>query len=87
MNMFTYLNTKSTLPNQKEELHKSHHRGYAYETDTHFVHFYGQTNEMWVISTELTVTEKKKGTLREWIEKTFGATNIESLKSNIGRNS
>jgi hypothetical protein len=71
-----YRNTKHTIPGwvpfqQKEP------RGIAYETDTHSLHIFGKASGLWVISTGLTVTEKKDGSLRDWVIRTFGAEGIE----------
>ncbi len=83
MNGICYNNTKTTLPNWVEDLHVSQPYGYAYETNTHFVHIYGK-KELFIISVGLTVTEKKNETLINWVEKTFGAENIKSLKIEVG---
>ena len=79
-----YKNTKTTLPNWKEELHESQPFGYAYETDTHFVHFYGKDHGLNIISVGLTVIEEKNGSLEEWVERVFGAINIRPLIKDIG---
>lgn len=60
MTGITYKNTKTTLPRWENTLHIEQPRGYAYETDTHFVHIYGSDKHFYVISTGLTVLEKKK---------------------------
>jgi hypothetical protein len=80
----TYKNTITTLPNWVNTLHIEHPRGYAYETETHFVHFFGRDRGFYVISSGLTVIEKKTGTLLDWIERVFGATEIENLDIEIG---
>ncbi|WP_010520246.1 hypothetical protein [Aquimarina agarivorans] len=84
MNGIIYDNTKTTLPGWVNDVHEGNPKGYAYETETHFVHIYGCNNGIWVLSTGLTVTEKKSGTLNDWVIKTFGAENIESSNVKIG---
>lgn len=85
MNGIIYDNTKTTIPNWVKTVHISTPKGYAYETETHFVHIYGAKSGVWVLSTGLTVTEKKAGTLIEWVKKTFGAENIVSSNIEIGK--
>ena len=83
MQALAYRNTIHTIPNW-EPLVEKHPRGIAYETDTHFVHFFGRADELWVVSLGLTVTEAKTGNLRDWVERTFGATNIVPLDREVG---
>jgi len=78
-----YRNTKTTLPNWAP-LHDEQPRGIAYETAAHFVHIYGRDAGVWVISTGLTVTEKKSGLLRDWVERVFGADDIEESVNEVG---
>jgi hypothetical protein len=70
-----YRNTISKV-NVSPPLHESDPRGYAYEIDTHFVHFYGRDSGLWVISSGLTTTQGKSGSLVNWIAGTFGATDV-----------
>ena len=84
MNAITYENTKTTLPRWEDNLHESQGRGVAYETDTHFVHFYCWDSGWHNLSPGLTVTEKKSGTLEDWVIATFGATNIQSIRNEVG---
>lgn len=79
-----YDNTKTTLPGWVDDIHLNNPKGYAYETDTHFVHIYGSKSGIWVLSTGLTVTQKKDGTLNDWVSATFGAENIELSNTIIG---
>jgi hypothetical protein len=60
-------------------------RGYAYETDTHFVHLYGVGDRLWLISPGLTVSSGKQGTLRDWVTEQFGAKEIESSILDAGK--
>jgi hypothetical protein len=71
-----YRNTQTTLPGWVNTVHESEPRGFAYETDTHFVHFYGRDSGIWVLSTGLTATQAKQGTLANWVTTTFGAQGI-----------
>jgi len=56
----------------------------AYETDTHFVHFYGRGSGLWVVSTGLTATEKKTGQLIDWVKRVFGADEIKQAIGPVG---
>lgn len=84
MNGLTYCNTKTTLPGWVDTVHNDHQRGYAYETNTHFVHMYGRDTGFSVISIGLTAIEKKQGNLNDWVIKTFGAQDIQPLNLTIG---
>lgn len=84
MNGICYKNTKTTLPNWVETLHESQPLGYAYETNSHFVHLYGTDNGLNIISVGLTVIESKVGTLEDWVKKVFGAEEIIPLNNEIG---
>lgn len=79
-----YLNTITSIPGWDNTLHKSQALGYAYETDTHFVHFYGLNYGLNVISVGLTVIEQKIGTLENWVSRVFGAKDIKQLRLPIG---
>lgn len=83
MKALVYRNTKTNLPNLVP-IHAEQPRGMAYETDTHFVHFFGRDTGVWVISPGLTVTEKKSGSLHQWIERIFGAVEIEESLNEVG---
>jgi hypothetical protein len=64
-------------------VHEKQPRGYAYETDQHFVHIYGTADQLWTISNGLTVTNKKDGALSDWASQ-FGAENIEQSELEVG---
>ncbi|MFA3055922.1 hypothetical protein KWD96_02020 [Acinetobacter pittii] len=85
MNGIFYENTKTTIPGWVNTLHERQPLGYAYETDTHFVHLYGKNTGLNIISVGLTAIEKKQGTLEDWAIRTFGANNIQPLKLPIGQ--
>jgi hypothetical protein len=55
MRALVYRVTKHTIPGWVP-FHGKEPRGIAYETDTHFVHFFGKDRGLWVISTGLTAT-------------------------------
>lgn len=84
MNGIFYVNTKTNIPGWVNDLHLEQPLGYAYETDTHFVHIYGKNKGLNIISVGLTAIQKKSGNLQDWVEKTFGATHIQTLKHSIG---
>ena len=84
MRALVYRNTRHSIPNWVP-FHETERRGIAYETDTHFVHMFGKDYGLWVISTGLTATERKKsGTLRDWVERTFGAEEIQETETDVG---
>jgi len=83
MNALVYRNTKSTVPNWSS-IHEKQARGFAYETDKHFVHIYGTADQLWTVSNHLTVTDKKNGSLIDWVKHTFGAENIEQPNLDVG---
>jgi hypothetical protein len=78
-----YRNTRTTLPGWVP-IHDRQPRGIAYESDTHFIHRYGRDSGLWVISSGLTATQEKNGILREWVEQTFGAIDIEETTVDVG---
>lgn len=84
MRALVYRNTKTTLPTLEHSFHEKEPRGLAYETATHFVHLYGKDRFARAISPGLTVTEAKNGSLREWVERVFGATEIEETRTEVG---
>lgn len=84
MKAICYRNTKTTLPGWIENLHENQPNGYAYETDSHFIHFYGQGNQLFTISPGLTVFEKKNGSLVDWVDKVFGAKEIYNMEKEVG---
>jgi len=60
-------------------------RGMAFETATHFIHFYGSDSDIWTIPMgAITVSEQKQGTLEDWVIKTFGAQHMEQSIVDIG---
>lgn len=79
-----YKNTITTIPGWVPTIHDDHPRGYAYETDSHFVHFYGREGGQWVQSSGLTATETKSGTLDDWVDKVFGAPDKAPLEHEVG---
>jgi hypothetical protein len=83
MKVYTYENTKTDIPNRVNTLHETQKYGYGYETDTHFVHFYGKES-FYTISAGLTAIEAKSGLYTDWIQKRFGAINIEELQLESG---
>ncbi|GJD71349.1 hypothetical protein MMMDOFMJ_4305 [Methylobacterium gnaphalii] len=81
-----YRNTATNLPNwdPSNKLHETCARGYAYESDTHFVHFYGYGPPYWTITCGLTVTEIINGSLIDWCQRIFGAEDIEVGSYEVG---
>lgn len=80
-----YENTKTNIPGWVNDLHLDQPLGYAYETNTHFVHIYGTNEGLNIISVGLTAIQKKSGTLLNWVENVFGAKKIQPLRHPIGQ--
>jgi len=83
MQALVYRVTKHTIPGWIP-FHEKEPRGIAYETDTHFVHVFGKDRGLWVISTGLTATQPKSGSLRDWIDRTFGAVEVAETSCEVG---
>jgi hypothetical protein len=83
MPAIAYRNTIHTIPNWVPFQTKEP-RGLAYETETHFVHFFGKGAGLWVVSPGLTVTQQKAGDLRDWAVRVFGAQDIEEVTTEVG---
>jgi hypothetical protein len=82
MKGLVYRNTKSIVWG---DVHETQPRGMAYETDKHFVHVYGKSDGLWVVSNGLTIAEvKQQGTLHDWIVNNFGAIEIEECANPVG---
>ncbi|HCM9101086.1 TPA: hypothetical protein N5K71_003097 [Enterobacter hormaechei subsp. steigerwaltii] len=79
-----YENTHTNIPGWDPSMHESVPYGYAYETDSHFVHFYGNSCDFNLIAVGLTAIQGKNGTLLDWVQSVFGATNIQPLRNEIG---
>jgi len=79
-----YRNTKTALPGWVPTVHVEQDRGMAYETGTHFVHFYGRGSGLCVVSTGLTATEQKNGLLAKWVDRVFGAADIKQALHPVG---
>lgn len=83
MKALVYRNTRSPVRGW-ESVHESQARGYAYETNDHFVHIYGAADRLWTISNGLTVSVKKDGELIDWVQNEFGAQNVEESDIEVG---
>ena len=83
MKPLIYKNTLTKV-NFSPPLHETQQRGYAYEIDKHFIHFYGSDTHLWVVSSGLTTAEGKSGTIDDWISATFGATNVVAGAREVG---
>ena len=76
MTAIVYRNTSTTLPGWVKPLHVSLPQGIAYETSTHFIHYYGSATDLYTISVGLTASERKNGLLNDWVTRVFGAQDI-----------
>jgi hypothetical protein len=83
MQAIVYRNTKTNLPGWVP-IHSEQNRGIAYEGDTHFIHFYGRGSGLWIVSIGLTATERKSGSLTDWVSRVFGAQEIKQAKHSVG---
>ena len=85
MKAICYKNTKTNLPGWVDNVHLEQKYGYAYETPTHYVHFYGKES-FYIISVGLTVTEGKAKykSLEDWVKYRFGADEIQVMTRDVG---
>jgi len=85
MKAICYRNTKTNLPGWVNTVHVEQKYGYAYETPTHFVHFYGK-EPYYIISVGLTTIEGKAGysSLEDWARQRFGAEEIKEMLHDVG---
>ena len=85
MKAICYENTQTNVKNLRGDWHIEQKYGYAYETPTHYVHFYGK-EPYYIISVGLMITERKQSgiTLNDWVINNFGATNIQSMTMEVG---
>lgn len=81
----TYEVTNPDLPGWMPGAFRAQRRGFAYETDQFFVHFYGMQAGLWVVSSGLTVTEPASGKLKTWPMRVFGAKEIQDLDVDAGQ--
>jgi len=88
MTAITYEVTLTNVPGLVQNFHIHSGRGYAYETATHYVHFYGNDGGWSTIHTGQTIIENKttsvQRSLLDWINHNFGAANIKTMASNVG---
>lgn len=84
MNGIFYKNTQTNIPRWVNNIHEEESLGYAYETDSHFVHMYGKNYGFNIISVGLTAIEGKNGSLHDWVIRVFGAQDIKPLELPIG---
>jgi hypothetical protein len=80
----TYKNTRTSVIGQSFFLHEEYSRGYAYEGETHFVHYYGLGHGFRNVPLRLTVIEQKSGSLEDWVKREFGAEDIEEMETEVG---
>src|ERR1700733_13213925 len=88
MQAIFYEVTDTNVPGLVKHFHRNLHFGYAYETVTHYVHFYGAGRYFFSIHTGQTVAENKATsvykTLNDWVEYYFGAKNIQGMATIVG---
>lgn len=79
-----YRNTQTNIPDLPSDYHVKYPYGYAYESSTHFIHYYGLQDSFYYIDNLFFVSERKAGSLTDWVKRVFGAQNISPLKNNVG---
>jgi|HubBroStandDraft_2_1064218.scaffolds.fasta_scaffold50434_2 hypothetical protein len=88
MQAIIYEVTDTNVRGLVKNFHNDLHFGYAYETSTHYVHFYGRNRYFYNINTGQTVIENKSTssykTLTHWVEFYFGAKNIQTMIAEVG---
>lgn len=85
MKAIAFKNTKFDHPQLSPSLINTHKHGYAYESDSHFVYFFGNSEGFFGINGNMTATEGKTGTLQEWVTRIFGATDITEMVFDVGK--
>jgi hypothetical protein len=86
MRAIAYRNTTTNVHQgfPPADIHVGQPRGVAYESPTHFIHYYGKASGLYPLSVGLKVTEHKSGTLEDWVTRRFGAADIRQLKYPAG---
>lgn len=88
MQAIFYEVTDTKVPGLVNNFHRGLGLGYAYETPSHYVHFYGTDKNFYSIHPGQTVLESKDTslykTLTDWVQYYFGAKNVQLLNTNIG---
>ena len=88
MKAIFYNTTHTKVPGLVQKFHIGLELGYAYETSTHYVHFYGTNRNFYSIHTGQTVVESKEKSsypdLVSWVTHYFGAQNIEIMENEVG---
>ena len=88
MKAIFYKTTHTKVPGLVQNFHVGLELGYAYETPTHYVHFYGTNRNFFSIHTGQTIIENKETSsysdLLSWVTHYFGAQNIQQMETEIG---
>lgn len=79
----TYHNTKTTLPGWVSNIHETWPRGFAYEFGPYFVHVFGFDKDLWTVC-NVVVTQRKQGSLSDWVDEVFGAKDILQISAEVG---
>lgn len=85
MKAISYKITKIDHPNISPDFIKPYGYGYAYETNTHFVWFFGAKVGFYGISVNTGMTVGKDGSLLDWVIKVFGAEDIKDMTFEVGK--
>lgn len=84
MKALTYRNTKTNNRIWSEQVHETHPRGFAYVTNTHFVHLYGWDAGFWTLHPRMAIVQEIEGELRDWVEREFGAQEVSETSLDVG---
>lgn len=84
MHGICYKNTQTNFPSFPSDYHIRYPYGYAYESNTHFIHYYGVHDSFYSIENLSFVSEGKSGSLTDWVKRIFGAHDINPLSNKIG---
>lgn len=87
MTAIIYRNTKTTLPNWVDSLHKDPPVGVAHQYDGYCFYIYVHDNGLWTQSIGLTATEQNNCELKNWVIDVFGAKEIQILLLTFRRGS
>lgn len=79
----TYRNSKTSLPGWVPNIHETWSRGFAYQTDSHFIHIFGFDKTLWTIC-DVVATQIRQGALETWVKEVFGAQDIVNVDTEVG---
>ena len=84
MDAIFYDVTHTKVPGLSPNIHVGLERGFAYETATHFVHFYARRKGWGGPEPNLCVVGPSSGKLTDWLTQYFGAINFNTCDIPVG---